>query len=53
MSDYAIRVQDLGKQYRIGAQIDRYRTFRDTLIDAASWPMRMIRRRFSGECVKW
>src|ERR1051326_3696068 len=31
MSDIAIRVEGLSKQYRIGARTERYRTFRDTL----------------------
>src|SRR3989304_1862194 len=44
MGKYAIRVQDLGKQYRIGAQVDRYRTFRDVLVDTASRPVRWLRR---------
>ncbi|MDH5507895.1 MAG: ABC transporter ATP-binding protein [Anaerolineae bacterium] len=43
MSEYAIQVENLGKQYRIGANIDRYRTFRDTLTQAASWPLRALR----------
>ena len=44
MSEYAIKVENLGKQYRIGAQIDRYRTLRDTLVETATWPLRAIRR---------
>jgi len=43
MSGIAIRVENLGKQYKIGAQIDRYRTLRDTLVDAVKRPVRMLR----------
>lgn len=43
MSDIAIRVENLGKQYRIGAQIDRYRTLRDTIVDAVRRPVQMLR----------
>lgn len=35
MSDIAIRVENLGKRYRIGPR-QRYRTLRDTLTDAIS-----------------
>ncbi len=43
MSDIAIRVENLGKQYVIGAQIDRYRTLRDTLVEVIKRPVRMLR----------
>lgn len=43
MSDYAIQVQNLGKQYRIGAEIDRYRTLRDSIAGAVTWPARLVR----------
>lgn len=43
MTDIAIRVQDLGKQFKIGMQVDRYRTLRDTLVEAARRPVRMLR----------
>ncbi len=43
MSDIAIRVENLGKQYRIGKQ-ERYRTLRDSLTDAARAPFRRLRR---------
>ncbi len=46
MSEYAIRVADLGKQYRIGLAPDRYRTLRDSLVQAASWPYRMAQTAF-------
>ena len=43
MSDIAIRVENLGKQYKIGVQIDRYRTLRDSLVEAVKRPIRMLR----------
>jgi lipopolysaccharide transport system ATP-binding protein len=42
MSDIAIRVENLGKQYYIGAQQQRYRTLRDTLTTAATAPFRSV-----------
>src|SRR6266849_7302744 len=47
MSDVAIRVENLGKQYRIGKQ-ERYRALRDTLTDAMYAPFRGIRSVFGG-----
>ena len=47
MSEYAIRVEDLGKQYRIGAEINRSPTLRDTIVDAVRWPVRLIRGQIS------
>ena len=43
MSEIAIRVENLGKQYKIGAQLDRYRTLRDSIVDAVRWPARLLR----------
>jgi lipopolysaccharide transport system ATP-binding protein len=43
MNDIAIRVDHLGKQYRIGAQIDRYRTLRDSLVEWIKLPSRLLR----------
>ena len=43
MSDYAIQVQNLGKQYKIGAEINRYRTLRDSITGAVTWPVRVLR----------
>jgi lipopolysaccharide transport system ATP-binding protein len=49
MSDLAIRVEGLGKQYRIGSQNQaRYRTLRDSISDAFSWPARMLRGELSS-----
>lgn len=50
MSDIAIRVEELGKQYRIGATPERYRTLRDSLVQAARAPFQAVRsaRRANG-----
>jgi lipopolysaccharide transport system ATP-binding protein len=48
MSDIAIRVEDLGKEYKIGAQMDRYRTLRDSITDIVTWPVRVMRKGFSA-----
>jgi lipopolysaccharide transport system ATP-binding protein len=45
MSDIAIRVEDLGKQYRLGPR-QRYRALRDTLTDVLYAPFRAVRSRF-------
>lgn len=45
MSDIAIRVEGLGKEYRIGKQ-ERYRTLRDTLTDSFAAPIRRMRSLF-------
>jgi lipopolysaccharide transport system ATP-binding protein len=42
MTDIAIRVENLSKQYRIGKR-ERYKTLRDTLTDAAAAPFRRLR----------
>ena len=47
MSDIAIRVEGLGKRYRIGARRERYRSLRDTIADAARWPIRATQSLFS------
>src|SRR6202035_2556696 len=46
MSDIAIRVEGLSKQFRIGAP-ERYRTLRDTLTDTLTGPFRYLRNRRS------
>lgn len=45
----AIRVFDLGKEYRIGGKIERYKTLRSTLMDAAGAPMRQLRARLERQ----
>jgi lipopolysaccharide transport system ATP-binding protein len=47
MSNFAIRVERLGKQYRIGKR-ERYRTLRDTLTDTVTAPFRRLRERKSA-----
>jgi lipopolysaccharide transport system ATP-binding protein len=42
--DYAIRVEKLGKQYRLGIAPERYRTLRDSISQAATAPRRALRR---------
>jgi lipopolysaccharide transport system ATP-binding protein len=46
MTDIAVRVKDLGKQYRIGARRGRYRTLREAVMDAS--PARLLKRRRKG-----
>lgn len=43
MSAYAIRVEGLGKQYRLGGSQERYRTLRDSIIGTLSWPVRLLK----------
>jgi len=45
MSDLAIRVENLGKRYRIGQRRERYGTLRDTLMQALGAPLRAWRDR--------
>ena len=49
MTDVAIRVDGLGKQYRIGAQSARYRTFRESLNDLVTSPFRRAGRLLRGQ----
>jgi lipopolysaccharide transport system ATP-binding protein len=44
MSEYAIKVEGLGKQYRLGGKSEaRYRTLRDSISGVFTWPARMLR----------
>jgi lipopolysaccharide transport system ATP-binding protein len=43
MSDIAVRTVGLGKMYRIGAEQERYRTLRDTLVQTARRPIERLR----------
>lgn len=44
MGEYAIKVEGLGKQYRLGGKPEpRYRTLRDTISGAFTWPVRMLK----------
>ncbi|MDD5368460.1 MAG: ABC transporter ATP-binding protein [Anaerolineaceae bacterium] len=47
MTDYAIRVDSLGKRYRIGTPNMRYRTLRDSLSGAVAAPWRRLRKSIS------
>src|SRR4051812_19780095 len=42
-SDIAIRVEGLGKRYKLGVRPERYKTLRDTLAAAAAAPFRRLR----------
>ena len=42
MSDAAIRVERLGKKYRLGTR-ERYRTLRDSLTDVFAAPVRRLK----------
>ena len=43
MTEFAIRVEGLGKRYRIGAPAMNYRTLRETLLEAVRAPARFLR----------
>lgn len=45
MSDVAIQVKDLGKQFVIGNREALYRTFRETLMDMVTGPVRRLTQR--------
>jgi len=49
MSDIAIRVENLSKQYRIGARQAAYRTLREALTDAVVAPFRRLWRNPQSE----
>ena len=49
MSNIAIRVENLGKEYRIGATQARYRTIRETVMDAARAPFARAGKLLRGE----
>jgi lipopolysaccharide transport system ATP-binding protein len=49
MTDLAIQVDHLGKQYRIGAAPERYRTLRDTFMQSLRAPASRLRRRNAAE----
>ena len=53
MDDIAIRVEDLGKQYRIGVAPERYRTLRDNLVRAATAPFQALRLARSDNSRIW
>jgi lipopolysaccharide transport system ATP-binding protein len=47
MSEIAVRVEALGKQYRIGARRRPYRTLRETFMDILHLPLRLAPRRWT------
>ena len=49
MSDVAIRVENLSKEYRIGGKQDAYKTLRDTLTHAFSSPFRRASKLLRGQ----
>src|SRR5215218_1256656 len=48
MSDIAIKVEGLSKQYLIGEKQEKYKTLRDTIIETATLPYRKLRTLMSG-----
>ena len=51
MNDIAVRAEGLSKQYRIGARQKSYRTLRESLVEAATWPVRRLSGRAGGSRV--
>ncbi len=49
MSDHAIRVDGLSKQYRIGSKQQGYKTLRDTLAETLVSPFRRAQELFRGQ----
>ncbi len=43
MTNYAIKVENLGKQYQIGTEVNRSPTLRDAMVNAVKWPARLVR----------
>lgn len=53
MTDLAIRAENLGKRYRIGGRKKGYRTLQETILNMASAPGRLLRRRIPDEEIFW
>src|SRR5690606_15040832 len=49
MTDIAIRVEGLSKEYRIGGTKTRFRTLRDSITDTVTAPARKVAALMSGE----
>jgi hypothetical protein len=49
MTDIAIRVENLSKQYRIGGPQARYKTIRESLTEAAQAPFRRLSSVIRGQ----
>jgi lipopolysaccharide transport system ATP-binding protein len=52
MNDIAIRVENLGKQYRIGGPRVRYKTLRESLMGAVTGPFHRLRSAFSKSAIR-
>lgn len=48
MSHVAIKVNGVGKSFRIGTKLEKYRTLRDSMSQALAGPYRALRARWSG-----
>ncbi|MDX2041247.1 MAG: polysaccharide ABC transporter ATP-binding protein [Acidobacteriota bacterium] len=48
MSEVAIRVEGVSKQYRIGVRREKYKTLRDSLVETAAAPFRRMNDMFRG-----
>ena len=48
MNDIAIRVEKLGKRYRIGTAPERYKTLRDAIVTGVSAPIKRLRNAASA-----
>ncbi len=53
MSDIAIRVEHLGKRYKIGGQQASYKTLRESIAAAAAAPVRWLKGERKQENVIW
>ena len=42
MTDIAVRVENLGKQYRIGGKQERYKTLHDAIADTLTNPLHRL-----------
>lgn len=49
MSDIALRIEHLSKEYRIGARQKTYRTVRDTIAEVLSAPLRRVSKLVQGQ----
>jgi lipopolysaccharide transport system ATP-binding protein len=49
MTDIAIRIDGLGKQYKIGGTKTKYKTIRSSITDAVLTPVRRMKRVLSGD----
>jgi lipopolysaccharide transport system ATP-binding protein len=52
MSDIAIRLENLGKQYHIGGRLDTHKTLRDTLAETFMSPFRRLSELLHGQVIR-